>query len=98
MNIPNFDNIQFVDKNGFLTDQWKQILTQLFTSLQQNAGNEGLVMPSQTASNIALIQNNLVNGLPTCQFGTMIYDTTNNQPKIAVSNAGLPLFKTIQTI
>ena len=72
MKIPNFLDIRLVDEKGFITDEWRQILEQLFQQLQKNVGDEGFVVSSQTATNIALL--NLVNG-------TIIYDSTSNEFK-----------------
>lgn len=77
MNIPNFLNEKIVDKEGYLTAPWQNMLIQLITELQKNAGNEGLVMPSQTAANIALLTNS--------SNGTLVYDSTNNIPKVNVN-------------
>lgn len=41
MNIPNFENIQFIGKGGFLTDNYQNILQQLFSALQRGVGQEG---------------------------------------------------------
>lgn len=105
MNIPNYLEIKVIDEKGYFTPQWKIVMQQLLTELQNNASNEGLVAPSQDASNITTIQNNQVNNpapppstLYTCQFGTLLYDSTNNLLKVALSNAGVPDFKTIMTL
>jgi hypothetical protein len=75
MNIPNFQDSQVIDpKTGKWTDEWKQIMQALFQSLQNSAGNEGLVAPGQTTANIATIQTNAPNG-------AIIYDSTTNEFK-----------------
>jgi hypothetical protein len=71
MNIPNFTDIKFVNEDGNLTDTWRQTLSQLFTELQKNTSNEGLVSPSQNVTNIGVLAPNIFNG-------TLIYDETNN--------------------
>jgi TM2 domain-containing membrane protein YozV len=78
--IPSFENIKFVDENGMLTPEWRTILWQLFEGLQNNFSNEGLVPPSQTAANIALL--NPTVSLP----GTIVYDTTDNVLKADIAN------------
>ena len=80
MKIPSFENIKFVDENGMLTPEWRTILWQLFEGLQNNFSNEGLVPPSQTAANIALL--NPTVSLP----GTIVYDTTDNVLKADIAN------------
>ena len=52
MKVPNFENIQVVDKNGFLTNEWRQIMTELFTQMHTSLSDEGLIAPSQSTSNI----------------------------------------------
>ena len=86
MTIPVFDNIRMVDKEGMLTPEWKSILTDLFATLQDRMSDEGLVMPSQPASNIAL--------LTSSDNGAMVYDSDNNVAKININGT----FKTIQTV
>jgi len=52
MKIPNFIDTQVINKDGYLTPSWKQILAQLFTELQLNLSDEGIIMPQQTTANI----------------------------------------------
>lgn len=84
--IPSFINDPVVDKDGMLTQSWRDIFTQLFNILQQNSSQEGTVIPSQSATNIGVIQTNAMNG-------TMLYDSTNNQAKVVING----VFKTITT-
>ena len=77
MLIPAFDNVKFVDENGFLTPEWRSILEQLFQAMQANLSNEGLVMPSQPIANI--------NSLTKSANGTFIYDETDDLPKVLVA-------------
>ena len=79
MSIPIFDNVQIVDKDGFLTPEWRSILQDLFQVLQTRFSDEGLVMPSQPLDNINLLVN------PPTQNGAMIYDSTGNQAKINIA-------------
>lgn len=77
MNIPNFEDVPVIVKKGddyFWSDEWRFIMQQLFQTLQQYAGNEGLVPPSQKTTDITVIQ-------PHAQNGTIIYDQTTNQLK-----------------
>lgn len=85
MNIPNFLNDRFVDENGYLTDSWMAILSELFQILQQNLSDEGIIIPEQTTAKIALLTEN-VNGL--------IVDSDTDQLKINLAGT----FKVIQTI
>lgn len=52
MNVPNFENIQFIEKSGYLTESWQNLLQQLFTQLQLSVGPEGFVISDvSSASN-----------------------------------------------
>lgn len=83
MNIPNFVQEKLVDEKGHLTDSWRLVITQLLNELQKNAGNEGLVSPSQPETTIA--------NLTASQNGAMVYDSTNNAMKVNING----IFKTI---
>ena len=85
MAIPAFENIRVVDEKGMLTPEWRSILQSLFDSLQTSVSNEGLVMPSQAADNIAKFLKSA--------NGSMVYDTTNKLAKININGA----WKTIST-
>ena len=99
--IPNLPDGKMVDDSGETTGEEKTFRQALLTSLQKNFGNEGCVVPSQTTANILLIQNNTyidqATGLPvyTCQGGTMIYDTTTDELKVAILAAGVPTFRVV---
>lgn len=99
--IPNLSTGRMVDDNGNATDDESTFRQTLITSLQTNFGDEGVVLPTQSYANILTIQNNFesdpITGLPvyTCQYGTMIYNSTDNSIMIAVDNGGVPLFKTV---
>lgn len=99
--IPNLPTDIIVDDKGQATDDEKTFRQTLITSLQKNFGDEGVVLPAQTAANILTIQNNnyidQATGLTvySCQYGTMIYNSTANSIMIAVENGGVPLFKTV---
>lgn len=78
MNIPNNPDIPVIikreDGNYYWTEEWQNIWDQLFQTLQLNASEEGLVPPSQSTANIAIIE-------PTSKEGTIIYDSTTKQFK-----------------
>ncbi len=103
MIIPSYVDIPVIDpKTGMFTSQWKAIMQQLLTSLITNASDQGIVMPSQDATEITLIETSQ-RSTPTgnqfnCQFGTIVYDVTNNVLKVALNNAGAPQFHNIVTI
>jgi hypothetical protein len=62
---------QIVDmKTGELTDHWLLFLQQLVQALQTNFKPEGIVIPPQIASNIALLT-----GLTS--YNNIVFDSTN---------------------
>ena len=77
MAIPVFDNIKFIDANGLLTPEWRAILQDLFQTLQARFSNEGLVMPSQSSTNISQLNSS--------DNGALVYDETSNLPKIRIN-------------
>lgn len=99
--IPNIPSGKVVDENGFASDDEQTFRRVLITSLQNNFGPEGCVVPSQTTAKILTIQNNTYvepatgNTIYTCQGGTLIYDTDTNQLKVAKLVAGVPTFVVI---
>lgn len=87
MNIPNFENIQLVDKNGYLTEQWQNILMQLFTQLQTNLSNEGYKVPQQPTATITTLN--------TAQSkSALIYDETTDELKVNIAGT----FRVVQVI
>ena len=100
--IPNLLAGKMVDDKGYPTDDEKTFRQVLITSLQKNFGDEGVVLPSQSAANILTIQNNnyidQATGLTvySCQYGTMLYNSTANSIMIAVNKgSGQPVFRTV---
>ena len=95
--IPNFENLPIIQAGGVWSDTWSLIMQQLLSTLQTNFGPEGLVAPTLTAAQITAVQNNqLPNGAFTCQYGTIVYNSTANSMMMAVNNgAGAPIFKTV---
>jgi len=65
-------NRKFVDRDGNITDDWKNFIDQLILALQINFKTEGLVVPQETASNIALLT-------AAASIANIIYDSTNNR-------------------
>jgi hypothetical protein len=104
--VPNLPLGKMVDANGSPTATEITFRQSLIRSLQQNFGNEGLVVPSQkntTAPNnaVEVIQNNTVinpaTGLPqyTLVPGTLLYDSTNNNLLVAILVGDTPKFKVV---
>jgi hypothetical protein len=78
---------------------WRLYFDQLTNALQINAGLEGLVAPSQPTANIAVIAaNQLQNGSFSTAGGTLIYDSTTNQLKVAILSGGIPTFHVITVV
>ena len=102
--IPNIPSGKVVDENGFASDDEQTFRRVLITSLQNNFGSEGCVVPSQTTDNITSIQNNTYvepatgNTIYTCQGGTLIYDTDTDQLKVAILAAGVPTFRVVTVV
>jgi hypothetical protein len=100
--IPNLPSGPIVDKDGNPTQAELNFRQMLLQQLQLLMGNEGLVMPMQSSSNITTIQDNsnLVPGTNIttypCQFGTMIYNETDKSVMVAIDDGtGVPVFKTV---
>lgn len=97
--IPNLPNGKLVDEQGNASDDELTFRQGLITSLQQNFGPEGCVVPTQTAADIAIIvANQLPNGQYTCRPGTLLYDSTNDLLKAVILVAGVPTLKTVTLV
>lgn len=98
--VPNLPMGQIVNEQGFPTDDELTFRQTLLTNLQRFIGNEGIVAPTQTNTNILSIQNNTnANGQYTCAFGTLIYDATNNKLLAAIDDGtGKPIFKEVNLL
>ncbi len=104
--IPNLPLGKIVDEKGMATPEEQMFRQGLLNLLQTLMGEQGLVMPSQTAATIAAIAayqqpsqmgNTLTYTYP-CLFGTMIYATDTGNVMVAVEQplaSGIPVFKTV---
>lgn len=98
LRIPILHTGKVVDENGMATPAELAYRQSLTDSLQNYVGNQGLVAPTQSSANIASIaaNTNPSSGAYTCQYGTIIYNSTNNTVQIAINNgSGAPVFKTV---
>lgn len=102
--IMDFRGSKFVNEDGTLTEVSQSFFDLLTTILIKSIGQEGIVSPTQDSASIALIQDNQVsnvltgNSSYTCQFGTLIYDSTNNKLIVALDDGfGIPVFKNVLT-
>lgn len=90
MNIPNYENTQAVEENGYFTDYWQILWQQLFTELQANAGNEGLVVPTLSSDPNSVdppaVGGQLAQIQTTAQNGTLVYDTFTNELKVRLND------------
>lgn len=104
--VPNLPLGPMVDDKGIAVPTEIAFRQTLISSLQTNFGDEGLVAPSQTnvdaSDNVITIQNNTVisteSGAPqyTCQGGTLLYDSTNNNLLVCIlDSSGVPTFKIV---
>lgn len=90
--FPDFPREQpTVDKEGKLTAHWHLQLSSLFQALQRNFSNEGLQIPRLSIEDINTIEQiynpNLVGkklGFIPNISGHMVYDTSNNVPKMFI--------------
>lgn len=97
--VPNLPIGQIADENGNPTDDELTFRQILVSSLQDNFGSEGVVVPTQTNAAspndfIKQIQDNqLPNGQYTCGFGRFLYDGTNNRILVSIDGGGgVPAF------
>lgn len=76
MFIPTMVKDRLVDENGFLTKEWANLFEQLLTNMQQALSNEGFLVPSQSQSNMALIQSGVnPTGEQIAIAGTLLFNT-----------------------
>lgn len=82
--------------NIVMTGSGENFFTNLIKYLITNVSSEGLVAPTQTATNITTLQNfQFPNGQYKVAFGTMIYDSVDNTLRVAINDGtGKPVFKT----
>ncbi len=97
--IIDFRGTKIVNEDGTFSDVAQNYFDSLNSYLIGTIGSEGLVAPSQSASNISIIANNQnSSGGYTCQFGTFIFNTDVNDPQVAINNgSGVPVFVSILT-
>lgn len=91
MNIPDFSYDKVVDTNGNWTMAWLQVITQLLQQLQENFSEAGLVGPSQSTANIAVIASSVP------QDCTFIYDSDTDEVKVWTGGSG-GSFKVVQVV
>lgn len=100
LRIPILPVDKIVDEQGMPTKSESSFRQALIDSLQKYMGNEGLVAPNQSSTDLTTIQNNNIpnsaspSGVQyTCQLGTIIYvipdpnDYTQDKVMIAVRNS-----------
>lgn len=87
MNIPNFENVQFVDSNGYLTPEWQLILQNLFQELQKNLSDEGYILPEQPTSKITQLNT-------ADSTGALLYDSDTDEAKVNIAGT----FRVIQVV
>ena len=82
MNIPNYVNSKVVDEQGNYTPEWGNIMMQLLSELQLNAGTEGLK----------------ASPLSTTQISDLITIAGVSADNAAVSNASMVFDTTLNDI
>ena len=103
--VPNLPLGAIVDENGYPTAEEQTFRQALITLLQNLFGDTGMIMPAQTATNMTTIQDNTQPApgttqgyVYTCQYGQMLYNSTDNSVQIAINSGdatGSPVFKTV---
>lgn len=104
--IPNLPMGHVVDKEGLPTDDELTFRQTLITNLQRLIGNDGVVLPSLTSTQITDLENQkryepgiLANAQYSTPFGTLVYDKTTNQIKASIDDGtGKPIFKIVNLI
>jgi hypothetical protein len=100
--IPSLPIGPMTDAEGNATDGELTYRQALNNNLQGLFGNEGVVVPTLTATEISTIEAKStgtgVNILYHTQYGTIVYNSTANSIMIAVSDGlvpAKPIFKTV---
>ena len=95
---------RIVNEDGTPTQEEQTFRSALLNLLQTIAGTQGLVAPTVTAAEEAVIvAGTSVVPSPlgdlttyTCQYGTIVYNSTANSMRMAVNNgSNQPIFKTV---
>lgn len=95
MNIPNYENVPFVDDSGYLSDSWSLIMQQLITALQTNVSNQGYQVPQQPTTTITDLQTQFAAAAdPSVYYGDLLYDSTTDELKVNIAGT----FKVVQVV
>jgi hypothetical protein len=96
MMIPNFENVRFVNRDGYLTDEWQNIFQSLISSLQTNVSNEGYRVPQQPTTTINMLQSQFASSpSPSVYYGNLLYDSTTNQLKVFLADNTFHVITTV---
>jgi hypothetical protein len=88
MNIPNFIDSVLTGKDGKLTSEWRQFLTQLTGQLQKNLSDQtGVIVPQQSTDNITTM------GVPE-NIGSLVYDKSTHELKVNINGT----YRTVQLV
>lgn len=71
-------NQPFVDKDGNMNQYWLLFFQNLVASLQNNYSNEGILVPSQTATNIAALSTATTTEVKRGSNANIVFDSTNS--------------------
>lgn len=80
MFVPVFDNVKYVQENGFLTPQMQIYTDQLNQSIQGALSDNGWILPEVTDTELVEVEPKMPNG-------TMWYEKTNHLFVIKINNA-----------
>jgi hypothetical protein len=86
MNTPQFLDTKIVNENGYLTDNWKQLLISLLQQLQNNFSDEGYKLPQQSTTNIGILS-------IAKSVGSVLYNNSLDQFGGFYNNGGSTIFK-----
>jgi hypothetical protein len=99
MNVPNYTHSQVVDKQGFFTQPWELIMTQLLNQLQQNFSPEGLVPANLSSANSSVTPPAAGGQLAQIQVealdGTIVYDSNTDQLKVKLHDGTFHVIMTV---
>jgi hypothetical protein len=86
MKIPNIIATKVVNKDGYLSDEWREIFSQLFIQMRVSLSDEGFMVPKQTTDNIDQLAG-------TDKTGALLYDNDTHELKVNINGT----YKKIQT-
>ena len=82
-----------------LSHEAQTMMQALLTALSLGIGMSGFQITKLTNAQMIQIQDaEDENNQKTCEYGTMVFDTTNNKLMVAKESGGIPIFKEVVTL